>query len=257
MVMDQELSIEAKRFKMIRESLGFTQQAFAEVLSINNSTADIERGKTKPSGKVVTLLFKEFKVNPLWLFGYSNQRFLDTSQHVAPKVVTVTHEGNENVVLVNIKAAAGYPHNLQDVEWYRQLPAFDVPLPEFRNATFRGFQVEGDSMLPSLTPNEWVIGRSLHTFSDIDNNRICVLVLKDSVLVKKVQKLEDPSKLMLISLNELYPPVVIEASEIQEIWLVMSKLSFEIDTQPSPTSALSQLRDSVETLKREIKQLQK
>ena len=186
--MEKQLAIEAQRFKIIRESLNLTQQAFAEKLGINNSTADIERGKTKITGSVIAELLKQYKVNPLWIYNKSHQQYLDTNQSVLPKVVTVDSSENENMVLVNVKAAAGYAHNVQDLDWYQQLPAFDLPLPEYRNATFRGFQVEGDSMLPSLKPREWVLGKAISGINDIDKNSICVVVLKDSVLVKKIQK---------------------------------------------------------------------
>lgn len=158
--MGTDISTEIKRFKEVREDHNFTQAEFATVLGIKNSTADIERGRTKLSGKIVSELLKQFGINPLWLFGESNQKFLALSKgDVSPKVVSVNSAENENIVLVNVKAAAGYPQNIQDVEWYQQLPAFDFPLPEFRNSTYRGFQVEGDSMLPNLRPKEWVLAK--------------------------------------------------------------------------------------------------
>jgi len=36
------LTTEAQRFKQLREDLGFTQQAFAQLLNIGSTTADIE-----------------------------------------------------------------------------------------------------------------------------------------------------------------------------------------------------------------------
>ena len=166
--MENELAIEVKHFVEIRRELGFTQSEFAKILGIPNTTADIERGRTKLSGKVVMELLGRFKINPLWLFGESEQKHLATSNtNVIPKVVTVDSSDKENMVLVNAKAAAGYPQNIQDASWYRQLPAFDIPLPEFRNATYRGFQVEGDSMLPNLRPGEWVLAKAVEKLEDI------------------------------------------------------------------------------------------
>ena len=78
--MDKQPSFEAQRFKKVRESLNETQQSFAEKLRIKGSTADIERGKSKISGSVVAELLKQFKINPLWLFGQSFQtvfRYID------------------------------------------------------------------------------------------------------------------------------------------------------------------------------------
>lgn len=253
--MGTEISIEVKRFKQVRDENNFTQTEFAALLGIKNSTADIERGRTKLSGKVVAELLKQFGINPLWLFGESNQKYLQVSKgDVSPKVISLNSAENENIVLVNVKAAAGYPHNLQDVDWYQQLPAFDIPLPEYRNATHRGFQIEGDSMLPNYRPGEWVLGKAVSTIEEAANNRVYVVVLYDSVLVKKLQKLPDPSKILLISLNEEYLPVEVNVNDIQELWQVNSKLTFNLDA-PSESGLLRQLQQSMDELKSEFKTL--
>lgn len=253
--MDNSTDQTIKRFKQIREENHYTQSDFAKVLNINNSTADIERGKTKISGKVVARLLQQFQVNPLWLFGESEQKEIQLHKgDVSPKVVTVDAQNNENIVLVNVKAAAGYPHNVQDVDWYQQLPAFDIPLPEYRNATYRGFQVEGDSMLPALQPKEWVIGKAINNLAEIGNNSICVIVLEDSVVVKKIRKNEDSVSLTLISLNAEYLPYNIPTHQVVEVWEVNSKLSFDIDANPD-TAGLKQLQEAMATLTSEVRSL--
>lgn len=253
--MGTDVSIEVKRFKEIRDDHNFTQSEFAEVLGINNSTADIERGRTKLSGKMVAELLRQFGVNPLWLFGDSSQKYLPVNKgDVSPKVVTVNSGEEENIVLVNQKAAAGYPHNVQDVEWYQQLPAFDIPLPEYRNATYRGFQVEGDSMMPNLRPGEWVLGKAVPSITEVSYSKIYVVVLYDSVLVKKIQKMEDPHNVLLVSINEEYAPVQVAVNEIQELWQVNSKLTFSVDAT-SENGLLRQLQQSMEELKSEFKTL--
>lgn len=245
--------LEIKRFKEIREEHNFTQTEFAALLGIKNSTADIERGRTKLSGKIVAELLRQFGVNPLWLYGDSQQKHIVLSKgDVSPKVISLNSAENENIILVNVKAAAGYPHNVQDVDWYRQLPAFDIPLPEYRNATYRGFQVEGDSMLPNLRSGEWVLGKAVPNLEEANNNKIYVVVMTDSVLVKKLQKLPDPTKVMLISLNEEYVPLEIKIDEIQELWQVNSRLTFNLDA-PTENRLLRQLQESMEELKRDFK----
>ena len=254
--MSSELSIEAQRFKLLREELRYTQQAFAELLGIPKTTADIERGKTKIAGFVLVALIKHFQINPLWLFGESQEKYLknSTQNSILPKVITLNSQNNENILLVNEKAAAGYPHNLQDPQWYERLPAFDLPLPQFRNASYRGFQVEGDSMLPNIKAGEWVIGRAMSSFDDIINNRVYVVVLSDSVLVKKVQKLTEKNKIQVISFNEGYLPVEIHFSEVKELWLVNSKLSFGIDDM-TESNLLRELKDSMKELKSQLKKI--
>ena len=250
--MGNENAIEVKRFIAVRRDLGYTQSDFAKILGISNTTADVERGRTKLSGRVVATLLREFKINPLWLFGESNQQYLsvgDTS--VIPKVVTVDKAENENMVLVNAKAAAGYPQNIQDTSWYRQLPAFDLPIPEFRNATYRGFQVEGDSMLPNLQPNDWVLAKAIESLEDLSGNKMYVVVLTDAVLVKKIEKIPNSDFVSLISLNQTYPPYQIKIDQIQELWQVNSKITFGVDAT-TDRGLLKELQESMEELKKRI-----
>lgn len=252
--MENELTL--KRFTEIRRDLGYTQADFAKLLGVKNTTADIERGRTKLSGKVVAELLKQFNVNPLWLFGQSEQKNLATSNvSVIPKVVTVDSSENDNMVLVNAKAAAGYPQNIQDTSWYKELPAFDLPLPEFRNATYRGFQVEGDSMLPNLKPGEWVLSKAMEHIDQISANKMYVVVLEDSVLVKKIVRKPNSNNVSLVSLNENYPPYEIKPFQIQEIWEVSSKITFSVDAT-TETGLLKQLQESMEDLKRQFNQQQ-
>ena len=254
--MDAKLSIEARRFKKVREELNHTQQYFAEILGIGATTADIERGKTKLSGKVVMELLRQFNINPLWLFGESYNKIVNINGgDVSPKVITLDVDQNDTIALVNQKAAAGYPHNVQDVEWYETLPAFNIPLPQYRNATYRGFQVEGDSMLPNIRPNEWVLGKAVPSITEASDSKIYIVVLHDSVLVKKLQKVPSaPGRVRLISLNPEYIPIEVAVKNIQELWLVNSKLTFGID-EPSESSLLRELQQSMEDLKGQINNL--
>ena len=241
-----------KRFIDIRRDLGHTQAEFAKLLGISNTTADIERGRTKLSGKVVVELLRQFKINPLWLFGESDNQYIETSTtSVIPKVVTVDSSDNENMVLVNAKAAAGYPQNIHDTSWYQQLPAFDLPIPEFRNATYRGFQVEGDSMLPNLKPGEWVLAKAVEHIDDVSPNKMYVVVLQDAVLVKKIEKKPNSNNITLVSLNENYPPYEIKPFHIQEIWQVGSKITFGEDAT-TEKGLLKQLQESMDELKRQF-----
>ncbi|MGA9238880.1 XRE family transcriptional regulator [Robiginitalea sp.] len=248
--MEHEIVI--KRFTEVRRDLGFTQAEFAQKLGIPSTTADIERGRTRLTGKVVTELLRLYRINPLWLYGESNKRYLDTdSVSVMPKVVSVDSEEKENILLVNAKAAAGYPQNIQDTSWYRKLPAFDLPLPQFRNASYRGFQVEGDSMLPNLKPEDWVLARGIENWDDINPNRFYVIVLKDAVVVKKMEKIPGSDRVRLISLNASYSPYEIHTEEIQEVWLVSSKITFGIETN-TENGLLRELKQSMEELKQKL-----
>jgi len=250
--MKSDLSIEIQRFKQIRDEQNLTQSEFADALGIKNSTADIERGKTKLSGHVVMQLLKLYKINPIWLFGESRQKEIDLyRKDTMPSVVTINSDGVDNISMVNQKAAAGYPHNVQDSEWYKNLPAFDMPLPQYRHATYRGFQVEGDSMLPHFKPEDWVLAKAVESLNYATNNKVHIIVLYDSVLLKKIEKQSDEKYLKLISTNEIYPPYTIETKDIQELWEVTSKLTFSVN-EHSENSILKKLEASMEELKSQL-----
>lgn len=250
--MKAELPLEIKRFKQIREEQNLTQAEFAEILGIKNSTADIERGKTRLQGSVVAQLLKHYQINPLWLYGESFQKELNVfNKSTMPKVISVDKNEHENLLLVSQKAAAGYPQNLDNSQWYEQLPAFDMPLPQFRNATYRGFQIEGDSMLPDLRPEDWVLAKAVENLSQAKPHQLYVFVLQDSVLVKKLHKTQNPNTVVLLSTNTVYPPYEVEISSIQEMWEVKSKLTFSLN-ENSENTVLKKLEASMEDLKEQL-----
>jgi phage repressor protein C with HTH and peptisase S24 domain len=154
--------------------------------------------------------------------------------------------------LVNAKAAAGYPQNISDTSWYKQLPAFDFPIPEFRNATYRGFQIDGDSMLPNLRNKDWVLAKAISNLKEVSPNKIYVVVLYDSIMVKKIEDCLDGS-LELISINPDYEPYRIQANQVQEIWQVSSRLSFGVE-EPSHSKLFNQLKDSMDSLRKQLQQ---
>jgi phage repressor protein C with HTH and peptisase S24 domain len=248
---------EFRRFKQVREELKLTQATFAEELGIGSTTADIERGRTRIPGHAVKELLKKYHINPLWLFGESGQKYLRAEELTAgPKVITVNEDGKENIVLVNARAAAGYPLNIGDTQWFESLPAFSIPLPEYRNATFRGFQVDGESMKPVLQSGEWILGRALDDWDNLGRNKMYVVVTSDSILVKKIQKDAATPYVNLISLNPDYAPIRIDRSEIREIWQVNSKLSFDLEADFQNVS-LQSLHQEMKELKEEVRKMAK
>lgn len=249
---------EAQRLKEIRESLNLTQTEFAALLGVKSSTADLERGKTRITGKVVAELMRLYQINPLWLYGESKQQYLPLPETLStlPKVIQVNQEEEEQILMVNQRASAGYPQNIHDTGWYEQLPAFNFPLPAFRNATYRGFQVEGDSMFPTFYSGDWVLAKAVSSLNEATNHKIYVVVTRDSVVVKKLNKIVSKNFIELISLNKEYAPFTLPVSEIQELWEVTSKLTFSLD-ENLQNSMLTQLQHSMEELKAQLKEANK
>lgn len=67
------------RLRELREEKGLTQSSLERALKgriLQSAISCYERGKTLPSVKVIGILAKFFKVNPSYIYGYSDKRKL-------------------------------------------------------------------------------------------------------------------------------------------------------------------------------------
>jgi transcriptional regulator with XRE-family HTH domain/signal peptidase I len=145
-----------------------------------------------------------------------------------PKVITVDSRGEENMVLVPIKAAAGYLNGHGDMAFIQSLPAYR--LPGYNNGTFRMFEVKGASMHPTLNEGDICICKWVESLDSIRNDRIHVVVCHDGIVVKRVlNRVQTDNKLILKSDNikdkHEYPNMIIEPSEVLELWYVVAYIS--------------------------------
>jgi transcriptional regulator with XRE-family HTH domain len=229
----------SSNLKFLRKQRNMSQQQLAEMLSVGRTAvANIEAGLANPGHKTLLEIVNIFDVSLDDLLHRSMEKHMPQSsaREVQPNagtivyrpfVITVDEAGQENIVLVDTKAAAGYPTRYLEPEFYRELPAFKLPGTDYRNGTFRCFQVEGDSMTDSLQNGDFVVGRFCDNhFKDVREGYIHVVVTNDNVLVKRIlNKAEEEHKLTLISDNEAYPPIDVDIDEVKEIWYVKSKLT--------------------------------
>ncbi len=225
-----DIPIENQRLRQIREENGLTQVEMAKMIDAGNSTADIERGKTRLLGKSVMALLKQYSINPLWLYGESERKYLNTTPiDIMPKTIVLDAQDHENILMVPAKASAGYGHNISDEKYLQTLPAFSFPLPEYRNATFRGFQISGDSMIPLVYNGDWVLAKAVSDIKEIQDDHIYVVVETDSIRLKKIFKLKGGEQLELVSLNPEYANTTTIASNVLEMWEYHSKISFGVE----------------------------
>lgn len=133
--------------------------------------------------------------------------------------------------MVDVKAAAGYSNQfaVADPSYFKKLPSFQIPGPEFRNGTFRAFEVSGDSMYDTLYHGDWVICRLLHSFDEIKEGYVHVVITAAEVCVKRIlNRSKARQKLVLKSDNEAYPPREMDITEVLEVWIVKSFLGFNL-----------------------------
>lgn len=146
-----------------------------------------------------------------------------------PKVITVDSQGKENVVLVPVKARAGYLNGYGDPKFIEKLPAYR--LPWINNGTHRIFEVEGMSMHDTLYPGDGVICSFVEDFSHIRDGYVYTVITRnEGVVIKRVlNRINSDGKLILKSDNyrdrSLYPNIVIEPDDILELWFGVVKLT--------------------------------
>ncbi|MCI9269627.1 MAG: helix-turn-helix transcriptional regulator [Dorea sp.] len=69
------------RIKKIRKELDLTQQAFADKIGMKQNTiAQYEMGRTKPSDAIVFSICREFNVNEVWLRTGKGEMFQELTE---------------------------------------------------------------------------------------------------------------------------------------------------------------------------------
>ena len=145
-----------------------------------------------------------------------------TAMYLTPQVITVDNAGNENILHVSIKAAAGYLRGFGDAEYMGTLPSFR--LPGLANGTYRSFEVAGDSMYPTLKNGQMVIGRWVEKLDYIRDDRVHILITKtQGIIIKRLLNriLRDNSiicKSDATDDREMYKNITVHPDDVQEIW---------------------------------------
>lgn len=169
-----------------------------------------------------------------------------------PKYITVDSAGNENILMVTSKAFAGYTSHSQKPEYISKLPAFGMPLPEFRNGTFRAFQAKGSSMEPTIWNGDWLIGQFVDDWNkSIKDGRIYIVVTHETIVVKRVLNRLASGRLVIQSDNEAFPTDFINQEDVVELWYLKAKISFQFqNTRYEVARKIAGLEADIELLKR-------
>lgn len=243
--------------------MGLTQEQMSVHVGIKRSLLGAyEEGRADP--RISNLLkFAEifnFPVDQLISYDLTkNPSFAETPLPQKPAdnlrvlSITVDKSDKENIELVPQKAAAGYLNGYADPEYIEELPRFQLPmLPG--NATYRAFEISGDSMLP-LRSGTIVIGQYLEDIASLKNGKTYVLVTRDEGIVyKRVFKYSDNRELFcLASDNRQYSTYDVNGKDFLEIWEAKAFISTELpDPDDEGEITLKKLADIVLDLQQEI-----
>jgi phage repressor protein C with HTH and peptisase S24 domain len=195
-------------------------------------------------------------LNPNWLLTGRGQMLINATDPVKPSVqkdelrtlvYTVDNAGRENILLVPVRAQAGYLKGSQQQEYVEKLPSFW--LPGLKNGTFRAFEVAGYSMLVDngvgFSPGDVVIGQYLENIHDVRDGRVYVIVntaqeTDDIVLKRCLNRLEKDGVIWCKSDNRDYPMFPLRLEQIKEVWEFKRKITAQ---SPDPAGIYDRLND--------------
>ena len=174
-------------------------------------------------------------------------------------IITLDNDGKANITMVDAKASAGFPSNLNNENWYKKQPHFSFHIPELQHNNFTAFEVFGDSMESTLFKGDWVIGHYLENMNLIRNGYVHVIVSKDGSQVKRLlNRVSERAAIVLISDNDAYHTQQIPIEEIIAVYAVKAKVSFNLkNINKDLNDDINQLQYQILDMQQEIKTIKK
>ncbi len=212
----------SSNLKFLRKQKEITQNELAEQLAVQRTMISAyEDGRSEPKLQTLQKLCDILEVGLEELLEHDIEtKGRKAVQKRGINILTIAsnEEDKENITMVPQKASAGYLNGFSDPEYMESLPQFHLPNLS-RNATYRAFELAGDSMLP-LIPGTIVIGSYVDQPKDIKSGKTYVLVTQtEGVVYKRVfNYLNENGKLFLVSDNDHYKPFEVRGEDVLEVW---------------------------------------
>jgi len=226
----------SQNIRNLRRAKGMTQEEFAAALGVKRSMiGSYEEGRAVPKPDLLVKIAHLFGVSIDGLMVSVHpesfvQDDLNKKQRLKILTTVVSPEEKERIVLVPVKASAGYLNGYADPEYVGQLPHFTVPVPELSaERTYRVFQIRGDSMLP-VPPGAYIFCTYVEDVDELKEGKTYVFITSDEGVVYKRLYMGNRGnqELILKSDNPEYEPYSIAADSIIEIWRAIGYLCFDL-----------------------------
>ncbi|MBI1222538.1 MAG: helix-turn-helix domain-containing protein [Bacteroidetes bacterium] len=253
----------AQNIKYLRKERGYTQGELAGKLGINRAAlASYEEGRAEPRLAVLQMVAGHFSCSLDDLlhldFSRDKQRVRPDKSGKSLRVlsVAVDAEEKEKIVVVPVKAAAGYLDGFSDVDYIESLPSFSLPLQELgKERSYRLFQIKGDSMNP-IPSGSYIISEYVQDWNQIKDDRCYILITQDEGIVyKRVLNRLHEEQLILKSDNPEYKPYSIGSEMIAEVWKAIGYISLQLPESGGEPLAASQIMNALIRLEKEVKEV--
>lgn len=228
----------------------------ADILGYSSSEKlnRLKKEGAKPSMDILQDISNKFdEIDANWLLTGNGEMLKTVNSNVVsepsvkyystPQVITVDSHNEDNIILVPMKAKAGYLKGWSDPDFIKKLPTFRMP--GLNNGVFRMFEVNGNSMFPTIPDRSFVVGSFVENWvTGIKDNQIYVIVsnkIEDGLVKRCINKIAKYNNLICKSDNRReYPTQNIDPDDILEVWEVKLHLNFNI---PDPANIYDRVND--------------
>ncbi|HET8810231.1 MAG TPA: LexA family transcriptional regulator [Flavobacteriaceae bacterium] len=235
-----------KRIKKLRKEKGISQAVIAEKLGISQAAYSLI--ENSQNGILI-----EHIVNLSKLYGVTTDFILTGNE-----LLTETTPENGFVPFINLSAHAGFiknfheDHVYEEYDWYR-IPGVNPTLDQ------KLFEVEGDSMSPTLLSGDIVICQPQLKIEHIIDGSVVLVVTMDDIAIKRYRKDEDSLHVQLESDNPKVETYRVKKSEILQMMTVQGKISGVLVPHHQIVSRgkIQRMDEDIESLKKELFLLEK
>ncbi len=215
-----------ERFRQIRKKLEMTQEQLAQRLGVGKAALSmIETGKAGLSTRNLNIMVQEFNVNPEWVETGNGNMFSAEPNLRKFSLRTDSSLPLQSVPLYSIEGTAGLVPLFTNPDVSKPINYIHIPnLPKCDGAIY----IVGDSMYPLLKSGDIVLYKQISDINDIFWGDMYLLSIdldgEEYVMVKYIQKCDNPSHVRLVSQNPHHADKEIEISRIRALALVKASI---------------------------------
>lgn len=204
----------------MRNKKNLSQQAFAESLGMSRVRySKYEDGRSEAPYEILIRISKFFNVSidlllTLDISKYPLDNLMKLPENRVVLPIIVDSEGENYIEIVPQKASMGYLKGYGDNEYIEKLAR--MKLPFLKNAKYRAFLADGDSM-PPFADGSYIIGEYVEQLEDLKSGKEYIFITSDGITYKTF--VEQNKKSVIVSAdNTFYDPYEISLENIMEIW---------------------------------------
>ena len=215
----------------IRTLTGLSQGEFASELGITRELVNkMEKGRMKASKRTLDRVSAFLDKKQLHEYSQDvnilGKAAANPKKSHQPYYLERREQKNKHteflVSLVGIKAQAGYIKGFEQVDFVDTLDQYSLP-PGVNptGAIWRYFEIDGDSMEPTLSSGDVVLASMVPTedWNDIKNFNVYIVLTDDQLMIKRLYRKSDKEWVLISDNEEANPQVLFPVEKVKQLWL--------------------------------------